>query len=249
MNPNESSSDEPAAYDTEGQSLYSQPQEKHSQDEPTDIKPVRIVRPNDPAKLPISEEIKLRHERSKQAYPELNISDNEYIVVDIKRHMIGLLVPSLLGLTLIIASIIVLFDSSHRVSRLVESSGFAVGSTNNILVLPVVVFILLVLLGMCAVYYIFKSNKFFLTNESVIQEIQTTLFSKREQTISLSNIEDASYTQTNILQYMFNYGSIRLSTVGDENTYRLTYVLNPSQQIDVLNDAVEAFKNGRPIEG
>lgn len=90
-------------------------------------------------------------------------------------------------------------------------------------------------------------NRFFLTNESVIQEIQISLFSKREQTVSLMNIEDSSYSQKGILQTLFNYGSIRLSTEGDETTYRFNYVADPKNQVAVLNNAVEAFKNGRPV--
>jgi hypothetical protein len=61
------------------------------------------------------------------------------------------------------------------------------------------------------------------------------------------NIEDASYVQQGVIQAMFNYGAIRLSTEGDETTYRFSYVTNPKQQIATLNNAVEAFKNGRPV--
>jgi hypothetical protein len=76
-----------------------------------------------------------------------------------------------------------------------------------------------------------------------------SLFARKEQTVSLANIEDASFDQHGIIQMLFNYGSIRLSTEGDETTYRFTYVSNPKKQIELLNNAVEAFKNGRPIEG
>ena len=95
--------------------------------------------------------------------------------------------------------------------------------------------------------WVYTQNRFFLTNESVIQEIQISLFSKREQTVSLANIEDASYSQQGPLQTIFNYGSIRLSTEGDETTYRFHYVANPKHEIAILNNAVEAFKNGRPV--
>jgi uncharacterized membrane protein YdbT with pleckstrin-like domain len=95
---------------------------------------------------------------------------------------------------------------------------------------------------------VYTNNRFFLTNESVIQEIQISLFSKREQTVSLANIEDASYHQRGIVQTLFDYGSIRLSTEGDETTYRFYYVAHPKKEIALLNNAVEAFKNGRPIE-
>jgi len=38
-----------------------------------------------------------------------------------------------------------------------------------------------------------------------------------------------------------------LSTEGDETTYRFSYVASPRTHIDELNNAVEAFKNGRPV--
>ncbi|HEX8763495.1 MAG TPA: PH domain-containing protein, partial [Candidatus Saccharimonadales bacterium] len=104
------------------------------------------------------------------------------------------------------------------------------------------------LLGGFLATYIYNNNRFYLTNESVIQEIQTSLFSKHEQTVSLSNVEDASYRQNGLLQIMLNYGSIRLSTEGDETTYRFSFVANPKQHIAILNNAVEAFKNGRPVD-
>jgi len=112
---------------------------------------------------------------------------------------------------------------------------------------PILLFCILIGLGMYVIYYVYINNKFFLTNESVIQEIQVSLFSRREQTVSLANIEDASYRQENLIQTLFNYGSIRLSTEGDETTYRFTYVANPKHHIATLNNAVEAFKNGRPV--
>jgi uncharacterized membrane protein YdbT with pleckstrin-like domain len=90
---------------------------------------------------------------------------------------------------------------------------------------------------------------FYLTNESVIQNIQIGLFNKRLQTVSLGNVEDASFTQNGILSHIFGYGSIRLSTEGEETTYRFDWASHPERQIAILNNAVEAFKHGRPVEG
>jgi uncharacterized membrane protein YdbT with pleckstrin-like domain len=108
-------------------------------------------------------------------------------------------------------------------------------------------FIILVSVGGYINIWVYTNNKFFLTNESVIQEIQTGLFARHEQTVSLINIEDASFQERGILQTMLDYGSIRLSTEGDETTYRFDYVSSPKHQIATLNNAIEAFKNGRPI--
>jgi uncharacterized membrane protein YdbT with pleckstrin-like domain len=110
-----------------------------------------------------------------------------------------------------------------------------------------ILMIILLLIGGYLAAWVYINNRFFLTNESVIQEIQTSIFSRREQTVSLQNIEDSSYRQHGLIQTMFNYGSIRLSTEGDETTYRFDYVANPKREVGILNNAVEAFKNGRPV--
>jgi len=116
------------------------------------------------------------------------------------------------------------------------------------IVLIAVLFAALALIGGYLAIWIYTNNRFFLTNESVIQEIQNSIFSHNEQTVSLMNIEDASFSQRGPLQVLLNYGSIRLSTEGEESTYRFDYVQNPKRQIAILNNAVEAFKNGRPVE-
>ncbi len=96
--------------------------------------------------------------------------------------------------------------------------------------------------------YIYNANRFYLTNESVVQEIMIGIFNRHEQTVSLANIEDASFYKQGIFSYFFDFGTIRLSTEGDETTYRFSYVANPKRQIAILNNAVEAFKNGRPVD-
>jgi hypothetical protein len=40
---------------------------------------------------------------------------------------------------------------------------------------------------------------------------------------------------------------MRLSTEGEETTYRFAFVENPKEQIATVTDAVESFKNGRPV--
>ena len=106
--------------------------------------------------------------------------------------------------------------------------------------------VLAVALG-AATVWVYQRNQFFMTNESVIQEIQHSLFSHREQTVSLGSIEDASFKREGILQHLFNYGTMRLSTEGEETTYRFAFVEDPKQQIAKVSNAVEAFKNGRPV--
>ena len=110
---------------------------------------------------------------------------------------------------------------------------------------PVIIFTIFVILSEYIVYFVYTNNRFFLTNDSIIQQTQTGMFSNSEHIISLGNVEDASYSQNGIIEQLFNYGSIRLSTEGDETTYRFTYVSNPKECISTLDSAIEDYKNCR----
>jgi len=204
-----------------------------------------MTRSTDPEKMVISPTTQLKHDRSVKAYPALNLSAGEYVVRDIRRHPIGLIPPFSVGAFIISLALILLFNY-EVIFKSIQVP------TENLdsawVTLPVMGFIFLVVIGMYVAYYVYVNNRFYLTNESVIQEIQNSLLFRSEQTVSLLNIEDASFAQEGILQQLFNYGSIRLSTEGEETTYRMTYVPTPKNAVIRLNNAVEAFKNGRPIE-
>lgn len=231
----------PVAYDVDGRPLYAHPPEAVT----SAPQVVHMSRPSEPAKQPVSESVKAKHEEAVKLYPTLNLSESEYVISAVRRHPIGLFAPIGLGIVLAALSLSVLFNYDIVAMLLGFTGTLADVST---VVVPISLFTLLILVGMYVAYYVYTNNQFFLTNESVIQEIQISLFSRREQTVSLGNIEDASYHQNGIIQNLLNYGSIRLSTEGDETTYRFTYVAQPKKHIATLNNAVEAFKNGRPIE-
>lgn len=230
--------DQPVAYDRDGRPLYAHPPVMSQAQPAATEQVVHITRAVDPAQPLISTETAKRHEDSAAKYPTLNLSKEEYIISEVRRHPIGLAGPVALAGLLLLA--ILGFLALYKV--IVPSNNPPLSS----IILPALLLILLLGLGLYIVVWVYINNKFFLTNESVIQEIQVSLFTHNEQTVSLGNIEDASYTQTGLIQTLFNYGSIRLSTEGDETTYRFFYVADPKQQIATLNNAVEAFKNGRP---
>lgn len=240
--------DQPVAYDAQGRPLYAhppqQPVEPRTLTQTAASQVVHVTRALEPIKQELSEETKRRHERSVHVYPDLNLSEHEYVISAIRRHPIGLIVPLTIGVLLIATALTILFNYTDIIASINITGQLA---DPSVVAFPIILFSAFVALGMITIYYVYIHNRFYLTNESVIQEIQVTPFSKHEQTASLGNIEDASYYQEGVFQQMFNYGSIRLSTQGDETTYRFNYVANPKQHIAALNNAVEAFKNGRPV--
>lgn len=205
---------------------------------------VHATREFEPPALEVSDELRRRHQISVKKYPFLNLSEAEYVILDIKRHPIGMLVP--IGVTLALVVAILAFVAIYPSLTTSLGEGYAPSLTSVFGIALLVIFG--VVLGGGATLWVYLQNQFFMTNESVIQEIQGGLFYRHEQTVSLGSIEDASFHQVGILQTLFDYGTIRLSTEGEETTYVFRYVAKPKQQIAILNNAIEAFKNGRPVE-
>jgi uncharacterized membrane protein YdbT with pleckstrin-like domain len=271
MNPQFEEQDptKPIAYDANGQPLYAQPPSPpsapqstkrsshvtaaptHSEGQPFDPQlrtqyanepgVQHAARAVEPEKRVLSEDLMKRHEASKRRYPSLNLSEGEVVILNIKRHPIGLLMPLAAGGVVIMALIAVLILYPPE-PELFGLPSFALASLIMGLIMS------LIGIGTLVAVWVYLQNQFFMTNESVIQEIQHSLFSRREQTVSLGSIEDASYKKTGILQTMLDYGTIRLSTEGEETTYRFHYVTNPRQQVAIINNGIEAFKNGRPVK-
>ena len=276
MNPQTSSSEDltqPVAYDADGRPLYHHPSQtgrpapvvaqtnsyvtarpeiidgenfdpRLRSQYANEPQVVHVAREINPKPFTISDELKRKHEKSVQQYPNLNLSEGEYVILDIKRHPIGMLIPAIVSIFLVvIIMIFVLFYPSIARDSILP----IMPSVTDIFGVAMLL-IGLVVLGGAVALWIYLQNQFFMTNESVIQEIQESLFSRREQTVSLGSIEDASFRQSGIIQTIFNYGTIRLSTEGEETTYRFHFVANPREQIAIINNAIEDFKNGRPVD-
>lgn len=240
---NLSNTPKPIAYDKEGRPLYAEPPKQQAQTQQPTPQVVHLSRAVNPVEQEISPEVKRKHDESMRAFPFLNLSEAEYVISAVRRHPIGLVFP--LGITVFLIALVASFIINFNI--MAPALGLEGVISYESFTLVGILLITLFALGGYIAVWVYLNNKFFLTNESVIQEIQHSLFSRHEQTVSLQNIEDASFVQHGILQNMLNYGSIRLSTEGDETTYRFHYVTNPKRQIAILNNAVEAFKNGRPV--
>lgn len=208
-------------------------------------KVTHAVRQPDTISSVVSDEDRRRHDDSVANFRHLNLSEGEFVILDVKRHPIGLFAPVFatgIALVAVLAGLIMYPADTATTGSLASLPSY------DMVVLPMLLVAALIVLGGSIAIWVYLQNHFYMTNESVIQEIQHSLFSRHEQTVSLGSIEDASFRQTGILQTMLDYGTVRLSTEGEETTYRFAYVKNPRRHVAILNNAIEAFKNGRAVE-
>lgn len=181
----------------------------------------------------------------------LNLSRGEVVLSDVRRHPIGVLQIYFVAAFVLLALLfgggaLVMYLNSTSHEGIVGGTAFPFPTT-LITGLAFGLGLLTVVIAAIAIH-VYRGNRLFVTNESIIQFIQTSLFSTKQQTISLGNIEDVSYEQSGVMPHIFNYGTIRLSTEGEETTYYFRYAAHPKDQAAKINDAQEAFIRTHPGE-
>ena len=232
--------DEPVAYDAEGKPLYARAEasDKASASPPI----VHVSRSLDPEAMEIPLEIRKKHEQSVREFPELNLSDHEYVILTIHRHPIGLVVPIMMAMifTAIIGAAIILLPEVLAALQLEAVSHIGAYGV-------AIIALLFIWSGTYALCWVYGANTFFLTNESVIENTRLTIFSNNMQSVGLGDVVDVSCRQAGIVEHLLNYGTLEVGTENDDNTYVFSKVRSPNAQAAKVRDAVEAFKNGRPF--
>lgn len=170
------------------------------------------------------------HDRSVHDYPNINFSPTEYVVIDVQRSIWGLI-----GIWLFALVVFVVFAVTAIMIKQTTPIELNPGAMVGLLCITVSVPILIGLVGT----YVYRRNSFIVTNERVFARIQYTPFASRNQNVELEHIEDCSYIQSNPVQLLLNYGTIRLSTVSDEQTYIFNYVDDPKNQFKIVNRVVQ----------
>lgn len=189
----------------------------------------------------ITPEIEAKHQESKRKFPQLSLSTGEYVIEEVRRHPIGLLsIWALTGfLVLIVLATLPFYGIQHDSIANILMIPAANLPSAAIMTIPALILIAFFVLGGFIATYIYEGNKFYITSESIVQFVQTGLFSTKQQTVNLINVEDASSEQNGILEQLLNFGTLKLSTQGEETTYHFQFVANPKRVVNEINDTAE----------
>jgi len=181
------------------------------------------------------------HEQSVSMYPELSLSPGEYVLEVVRRHPIGLI--AICGATAFLIILVLAFIPFYATNLTLFSQITAVPVAKlpspAVMITPVLILIGFFSLGGFIATYVYLQNRFYITTESIVQFVQYSLFNSKRQMVNLINVEDASADQTGILQQVLNYGTLRLSTQGEETVYHFRFVANPNSVAHRINDATE----------
>lgn len=197
----------------------------------------------------ITPEQEKRHNESKAKYPHLPLSHGEYVIEEVRRHPIGIL--SIWFITVLLVGAIFAAVALYGMNKEYIASLFMVQPdalpSTALMTIPALILSAFFALGGIIATIVYEGNRFYITNESIVQLLQPSLFSTKQQVVNLINVEDASSEQVNLIEQVLNYGTIHLSTQGEQTRYQFRFVANPKRVTQAVNDAAE--KAVRVLQG
>ena len=184
---------------------------------------------------------KIRHERSKKDFPKLELEDNEYVEFAFTRAKICLFLiigGTAVSLILILLAFLVVLVNQVMIDEMGKQFSFILLAA--LLATALIITIIAV--------RIYRGNRLFITNKRVIQLVMDSLVSSSINIIDLVSVEDASFRQDSLLQRIFNYGTFRLSTVGDETTYTFKYSDISPNDMRAVTSLISAAKDNKKAD-
>lgn len=189
----------------------------------------------------------LKHSRSVKEFPEIDLEENEYVVLHIKRARIGVaLIWAMVGIMIFVLSLAIIVIAN---SDAFSSTLFTINESSlHYLRLAILALYAIILFAGFVGQSIYEQNQMYITNLRAIQKQRTSLFANSTNIIKLSRIEDVSWRQKSLSDHILNIGTLRMSTVGEETTYTFPWLATPQDEVRTISHLVAENHHGKPEE-
>lgn len=163
------------------------------------------------------------------------LEEGERVLTVVRRSAIGLAAIYLVALLAIVAIVVLVITMSP--------SSFETGGQSISGSLSVLIFVsaLLLALILFTATYVYRQSRLLVTNKSLVQIMQKTLFSRKVSRLSMSNVEDVNEEQRGFWSMLFNYGTLTVQTAGTEDNFVFTLCPNPTKLADRIIEARQAY--------
>lgn len=184
----------------------------------------------------------IRHQRSQKDFPGLKLDADEYVEFAFKRAKVCLIMilgSTFVGLAVILLAFLLVLLGQSMLDDIGRHFVFIILST---------LIIATVLAGAIALM-LYHGNRLYITNKHVIQQVMDSPMAHSVNMIDLSSVEDASFHCSGVMQTIFNYGTLRLATVGDETTYTFKYSDISSDDLKAVTKLITDAKQKKHQSG
>lgn len=162
------------------------------------------------------------------------LQPGEKTLFELKRHSIGIVGMYIMtAVVLLIVGVIALVVAPHYITAV---------SSSQVRVFGGLVFGIFALLCLAFNYIntvVYWGNKWILTDDSITQIDQTSLFKKQTSQLELESLEDVTAEQNGILPRLLNYGLLTVETAGHHSKFVFPYCPNPNHYAQSILEARE----------
>lgn len=168
---------------------------------------------------------------------KLPIDQDEKIIAVYRRHPVVYFLPVLVAiLTVLIISglaYLLVYYSADSTTAVPENY-------RGLVILGVGIFSFLVLLFTYIPVWMKMQDRLVLTNESVMQVLQTSLFSDKVSQLSLQHVADVT-VRAGFWGNMLGFGMLTIETPGEQANYQFTYLPDANTAAREISEAHENF--------
>jgi len=86
---------------------------------------------------------------------------------------------------------------------------------------------------------IYRQNRLIVTDRNITQVLQYGLFSRKVSQLNIVNVEDVTSEQKGFIPTIFNFGTLKIETAGEQSNFNFNYCPNSNYCAKVILDARE----------
>lgn len=163
------------------------------------------------------------------------LEPGEHMITVVHRHPIGIIIIYLEALVGVIAlGVLAIFIAPGIFSDLsTQTNRLIVGGT--IFAVAMLVFVLFV------ATYVYRQSRLLVTDKSLVQVMQKSLFIRSVSRLSMSNVEDVSSEQRGILATILNFGTLTIQTAGEMDNFIFPTCPDPNKYAHRILEARMAY--------
>jgi len=174
------------------------------------------------------------HGLSKSADADM-LESGENIITIVQRSVIGLIgiyMIAIVAAAAIFSLVIVLSPDTFNTDS---------PEISPMLSAIIVVGAVLLVLILFTATYIYRQSRLLITDRSLVQILQKSLFIRKISRLSMADVEDVSTEQRGILASIFGYGTLTVQTAGEMDNFIFTYCPLPQKYADQIIEARQKF--------
>lgn len=173
-------------------------------------------------------------------HPMVVLQPGERVICEIKRHPFGIIsVYAAAFVALAVAGSLAI-----AMPNFVDEYSFG-GNMSLFLTAALVLFTVMIGLILVVATTVYWQNRWIVTDDSITQITQVSLFARQVSQLSMESLEDVSVRQHGILPTLFNFGTLKAETANEHTKFVFSYCPQPNKYARLISEIHETFLHQR----